>query len=203
MNKSTPIVQLPSNGGAPQQQNFMNDQQRQYIAQAQQAISNTTMPQNTQLSNDIVNDDDVVVQDILNQINSVAPMENQQAGAGAGMDNATLNQMMQMQQMYMPQMQQAPQMQQMPQMQHYTPQHVAQMENVLQPVDYKTYIHHFADDIKLAAIVFFVVIVIHFVPLSSWVARYIAVDKIPYHDIILRAILATLLVVIIKKVSKI
>ena len=66
MNKSTPLSQLPS---TPSQGNFVNDQQRQMITQAQQAIQTSTFPQNTQISSDIVNDDDPTIQEVLNQFN--------------------------------------------------------------------------------------------------------------------------------------
>ena len=182
MNKSTPIVQLPSN--QPQAPTFMNDQQRQYIAQAQQAVSNTTIPQNSQLSTDIVNDDDIVVQDILNQINNSTPNQN---------INATMpSYPMQQQAMFTNQ-----------QMMHPPSYPTQEIYTMQESNDYKTFYNQFAVDIKLASTVFFVVIIIHFVPLSSWMAKYIAVDKIPYHEIILRAILATLLVIIIKNLLKI
>ena len=198
MNKSTPLVQLPSNQPA---QNFVNDQQRQYISQAQQAISNTTIPQNSQLSADIVNDDDMVVQDILNQINSTTQNPPQQVMVpNVNMQNfqqpppnvQTIQDFQTLQNLQAFQAAQA----NMPLVQGF-------QDGTSQEADYKTFFFQFADDIKLAALVFFVVIIVHFVPLSSWVSKYIAVDKIPYHEIILRAILVTLLVVILTKLVKI
>lgn len=218
MNKSTPIAQLPSNNNNMQTQNFVTDQQRQYINQAQNAISNSHMPQNTQLSADIINDDDVVVQDILNQINASTDSSNQ---------NEVNNQQMQ-------QMQQQMMIQQMAQQQNMAqPQQInngyqsgpsqsqqamllAQMggyggggnpyDNIIQnvpPTEFKDYLVHFADDLKLASLVFFIVIIVHFIPLDKLLSRYFAIDKLPYHEILLRAIMAALFVIIIKKLLKI
>jgi hypothetical protein len=76
MNKSTPISQLPS---AMQAQNtFVNDQQKQMIQNAQQAIQNINLPQNTQIQQDIVNDDDATIQEVLNHINSSQHQQQQQ-----------------------------------------------------------------------------------------------------------------------------
>lgn len=207
MNKSTPIAQLPNNN---QSQQFVNDQQRQIITQAQQAITNNTnVPQNTQLSSDIVmNDDDAVVQDILNQINSsnntepnqdINQLANQQllqhlASQAAAAQQIPYNNMT-------AQMQQIQQMQQMPNQYQPNP-----FENLLvqnQPSTYSTFLSLFVDDAKLAVLIFTCVIIAHFLPLERLVGKYIALDKIPYHDIIFRAIVVTLFVIIIKKLSKI
>lgn len=57
----------------------------------------------------------------------------------------------------------------------------------------------FMDDIKLALLVLVVVIVAHFIPISSFLNKYIAIDKIPYHDIILRGIMCAICIVAAKK----
>ncbi len=214
MNKSTPISQLPN---VNPNQVFVNDQQRQFITQAQQAISNTTMPQNTQASSDIVNDDDMVVQDILNQIN-----------ASSGEQNAERVQTENVNQIYMQQPQQPPPQQHFmpPQMQfaanqNIPPQILYQMANgnfqmppesggmmpqthmPSGPLDYKTFMHYFADDLKLASVIFIATIVVHFIPLEKFVGRYIALDKIPYHEVLFRAIMISIVVIIIKKLAKI
>lgn len=56
----------------------------------------------------------------------------------------------------------------------------------------------FAEDIKLAGLVFAVVLIVRFVPVVSVLSRYIAVHKIPYHELIVQALLAALLVVTIR-----
>lgn len=57
---------------------------------------------------------------------------------------------------------------------------------------------YFSEDLKLMAVVFFVVFAVHFIPLESIVGKYIAIEKIPYHDKLLRAIVIAVLVVVVK-----
>ncbi len=219
MNKSTPISQLP--GGNPNPV-FVNEQQRQFITQAQQAISNTTMPQNTQASSDIVNDDDMVVQDILNQINSsTGDSQNERIPS----ENQNMNQLYMQQQMPPPQFIQQQNMAAPsqgaqnngglpPQLLYQMaagnpnfqfqdmmpPSHPVNMPTG--PLDYKTFMHYFADDLKLAALIFIATVIVHFIPLEKFIGKYIALDKIPYHEILFRAIMISIVVIIIKKVAK-
>lgn len=218
MNKSTPISQLPAANPTPV---FVNDQQRQFITQAQQAISNTTMPQNTQSSSDIVNDDDMVVQDILNQINSSNGGNEQQPDR---VQNENQINQLYMQQQQMQQQQFMPQPHMQPQGQNIPPHFLYQMaaagggnvppnftvpEAMINqpipngPMDYKTFMHYFADDFKLASLIFIATIVVHFIPLEKFVGKYIALDRIPYHEILFRAIMISIVVIIIKKLVKI
>lgn len=206
MNKSTPLNQLPSAGAQTQ---FVNDQQRQFVTQAQQAIGNSPMPQNTQLSADVLNDDDAVVQDILNQINASTgggshtsgPMPPSSPPAHA-MRQPSLEQMMQP--IAVPPMYMQPSMNFDTFMaQAAAAQAQAQNQLQMNPPEMKDYLFKFTDDIKLAGLVFVIVLIVHFVPIDAFVGRYFAVDKIPYHKIILRASLAALLVVVIKKLAKI
>jgi hypothetical protein len=222
MNKSTPLAQLPNNNTTSMQtQNFITDQQRQYISQAQNAISNSHMPQNTQISADIMNDDDVIVQDILNQINASTDNSQQQIN-----EQPTSQQIQQMNHQLM--------MQQMAQQQQQTmltqPQNggmfmppqaqqamlMSQLNNLNRdgnpydnmisnqhPTEFKDYLLLFGDDLKLVGIVFIVVILVHFIPLDKLISRYFVIDKVPYHEIILRAIMAAILIIIIKKLVKI
>jgi hypothetical protein len=207
MNKSTPIAQLPNslpNGG------FVNEQQRQFITQAQQAISsNTHLPQNTQPSSDVANDDDLVVQDILNQINATvgAPQVDNQQPTFTQQPlqmPQVLNQSQQPhQQGSVPNpVQQLYQLAQSQSNYDGSPLLFAQQQQLQHQFPLMDYFVNITDDLKLAGLVFFVVIVAHFVRIEDYVARYVAVDKIPYHQIILRAILAALLVLIVKKLLK-
>lgn len=206
MNKSTPLNQLPSAGGQTQ---FVNDQQRQFVTQAQQAIGNSPMPQNTQLSADVINDDDAVVQDILNQINASTGSGSHTSGPippssppshvmPPSSRPPSLEQMMQP--MAMP-----PYMQPSMNFDTFMAQAAAaQSQNQPQSVpQMKDYLFQITDDIKLAGLIFMVVLLVHFVPIDTYIGRYFAVDKIPYHKVILRASLAALLVVVIKKLAKI
>jgi hypothetical protein len=56
----------------------------------------------------------------------------------------------------------------------------------------------FSDDLKLMAVIFFVVFAVHFMPLEAIIGKYIAIDKIPYHDKILNALAIAVLVIIVK-----
>jgi hypothetical protein len=179
----------------------MNDQQRQYIAQAQQAISNSPIPQNTQLPQDINIEDDPAVMDILNNINNSGNGPSNQSESGV----EQFQQQMLMQQMAAQQQQQMPMMAPQPYdsvMQNILLQQ-AQAQQSVPTLDYKSFVHHFSDDIKLASLIFAATIIIHFIPIQSIVGKYIAIQNIPYHEIILRAILVALLTIIVKKLMKI
>jgi chromate transport protein ChrA len=65
------------------------------------------------------------------------------------------------------------------------------------------FVNMFADDIKIAIIVFIVVVVVHFIPASSIISKYVAIDKIPYHDVIIRGLLCAVMVIIVRKALKI
>ena len=196
MNKSTPISQLPNNPA--QAQTFVNDQQRQYITQAQQALGNSPIPQNTQLSPDVMNDDDVVVQDILNQIHS-------SSGSGDGQNSSNenqYNQQLMMQQLLLQQQQQQQQQQLQQQLQQQQQVFLPQLDIQTQPHDYKFYLALFNNDLELAVAIFVIVIIVHFIPADKLIGKYFAIEKIPYHEIILRAIMVTLFVIIVKKFIK-
>lgn len=207
MNKSTPLAQLPNNN--QNQPTFVNDQQRQFITQAQNAIANNNhIPQNTQMSSDIINDDDVVVQDILNEINASSSSNNNDTQFDQNMQQQNMQQQ-NIQQQNIQQQNQNQYMQQQNQNQYMQQQNMQQVggyyDNIADSnsLDLKTYIIHFADDLKLAGLIFFVTILVHFIPFDKLVSKYIIIDKIPYHDILFRAIMAAIFVIIIKKLIKI
>jgi len=218
--KSTPINQLPMSNG---QNTFVNEQQRHMVLQAQNAINNMSLPQNTQISSDVVNEDDTTIQDVLNQIN----------GGSSGNDvNENSNMMnMQMNTMHQPSMppqvmtpQMTPQMMSQPVIQkppqpsyeqymgmngymgQYPPQpqqflnvsthNVHDMEN---DGSIMSFITNIADDVKLAAFVFVLFIVVNFIPADKHLSKYFAIDKIPYYDIIIKAIIAFIAVIVLKK----
>ena len=190
MSKSTPINQLPA--PIPTQNTFVNEQQRQMITQAQQAISNSQMPQNTQMSPDILNEDDAVIQDMLNNLNSQqepnhmanhAVLQQQQQEEllrMAAMNNMNINQLYQQSTMNAP-----PQIMQSSQQQ--MPTFLVQAKQM------------FGNEMKLVGIVFLAVIMAQLIPFQKYISRYIAIEKIPYHDIILKASIAAILVVIVKR----
>ena len=206
MNKSTPINQLPA---IAQQQNlFVNDQQRHMVTQAQQAIGNSTLPQNTQLPSEVINEDDAAIQDMLNNLSSQqeapqgappqynpniqipqvqSPQEELMRIAAA--NNLNINQLNQLMSGYG-----AP------------PSYASSMSGqfaVSQPQGYAKHLaglkNVFSSELRLAGLVFVVVILVQFVPFHSYIGRYIAIDKIPYNEVVLRAIIASLVVVVFKK----
>ncbi len=206
MNKSTPLSQLPN--AMQQQTSFVSDQQKQMITNAQQAINNISMPQNTQIPSDIINDDDATIQEVLNHINLSQSQQPQ----------------MPQQQPQQVQQQQIPLQKQMPMdMNQYMSQQIQQpydidalnnqmvMQNLMQQMpqqqtiaahtgsSIEMFFHMFGDDLKLAILILTMIVLVHFIPIGSILGRYIAIDKIPYHDILLKALLASILVVLTKK----
>lgn len=207
MNKSTPINQLPSQN-VPQQNIFVNDQQRNMITQAQQAIGNSTLPQNTQLPSEVINEDDTAIQDMLNNLSSqqdtqshqqqMPPVYSSQVQSPqeelmrfAAMNNLNINQLNSLMSGYGP----PPFMRSMQDSPPPPPSFYKQSQQGYM----KQLTHIFSSEMKLAGLVFLVVIVIQLLPLHKYIGRYIAVDRIPYHDVLLRAIVAALLIVITKK----
>lgn len=218
MNKSTPINQLP---GGFQQGSFINESQRQIVQNAQNAIGNISMPQNTQQQLDVIQDDDAEIQEALNdvnlQINGNAPPPTHMQYQHQSPDHiepmmpqmpSQMSQMPQMSQMSQPhmQMQHMPQlpnvpienaqdimyMKQMPVMPQYPTQATEPTTGI------KQILFRFADDLKLAGVVFLTVFAVHYIPIESYVGKYFAIEKIPYHDTLLRAAVAALIVVLIK-----
>lgn len=196
MNKSTPISQLPSTLPQP---SFVSDQQKQMITNAQAAIQTMNLPQNTQTSNDIVNDDDPTIQELLNQLN--------QGNAQQPATQQAPVQFPQMPSQVYPMLQNDFNEQFLLQQQ----QNILQQQQPINPIlpgvtpqsmttTFDFFFNFFADDIKIALIVFAVVVSIHFIPVSGILSKYIAIDKVPYHDVILKGLLAACLVIITKKV---
>lgn len=183
MNKSTPLSQLP--GAAPQmiQQPFLNEQHKQMVNNAQAAIQNVSLPQNTQISADIANDDDATIQEVLNQINS--------SGSSIPQSAPT--------QEYIPNIQQQYQQPLQQQLQYPT-----LLEQPIKPITNNSIdvlLNVFADDIKIAILVMVAFVVVNFIPITSILGRYVAIEKIPYHDILLKAMLAATIVLIIKRIA--
>jgi hypothetical protein len=201
------------------------------ITNAQAAIQTMNLPQNTQASSDIMNDEDPTIQELLNQINT--PQANQnihnlqnpnsiqtyniqnalgqggQGGQGGNISGSGTLPPNILSQMGMQQNIQGFQNEYPGDNynQQYNMPYLPTLQNTNVPQQQPTqtggldlFLNFFGDDIKIALIVLVVVIVVNFVPISGMLGRYIAIDKIPYHDILLKGILAALLVIIIKKI---
>jgi len=182
MNKSTPLNQL------------------------QQQSAQVQMPEKP---SDILGEDDATIQEVLNQIN----MQNASAQASQQAPSQMQPPVPQLPQIqaqlpqqsmphYAPQMQQFPSAQDLYQMQQTSGGMMSPPQNVpvssgLGTID--MFMTLFAEDVKLAVLVFGCVVVAHFIPASSILNKYIAIDKIPYHDVIIRAIICALLVIVLKK----
>lgn len=215
MNKSTPLNQLPAMNG---QNTFINDQQRQMVMQAQNAVNALPMPQNTQMSSELSNDDDATIQEVLNQIHG-----GNVSGSSEGMDAPT--HAMQPQHKPMPVMppqlmnpQITPNMMAQPIVQsppqpafdpyahmQFAGQYPSQPQNIIDPLQNQTdgsvmsFIGSVAEDVKFAAFVFILFIIVHFIPIDKFLMKYFALDKIPYYDIILKATVAFIAVIIFRK----
>lgn len=215
MNKSTPLNQLPQ--GPLGQNAFVNDQQRQIVANAQTAINNMQMPQNTQQSFDVGNDEEAEIQDALNDVNAQLSRQ---------MPQQMAPQMQMPPPPMQPQMQMPPQMQQMPpqfnmpnipienQNDMMFSQHPMVMPPPLslapspaaphnsfdfgEPQGLKQIVMRFADDLKLGAIIFGVIFALHFVPIEAVIGKYFAIEKIPHHQVLIRAVLAASIAIVLK-----
>ena len=211
MNRSTPISTLQANANPA---SFVNDQQRQIVMQAQQAINNMTLPQNTQLNQNLdIADDDATIQEVLNQINvgssgSQANNVIQQAQHIQSSQQYEIPQQ-QMQNVQVPNISyssQPPQPAFAPNMAGNGTNFIGQMPP--QPSPYLDPENHngisgsvgaVAQDVKLAAFVFILFIIVQFIPIDKFLLRYFAFDKIPYYQVILKALLAFVAVIFFRK----
>jgi Fe2+ transport system protein B len=225
MNKSTPLSQLPPHS-------FVNDQQRNMVMQAQNAIGSLPMPQNTQQttmppaqSNDTNNDDDATIQEVLNQIhgnmtdtdNIAMPeidggnvvkhpmmppqlMTQNNQHAQYIQQQPSHMQMLDNQQQQLQQLQQLQGLQQIQQLQQLQQlQQQVQSETDNDTHSFTSFMKSIAEDIKFGAFVFVLFIAVHFVPVDKLLTRYFALEKIPHYDIVLKALVAFVVVVILRK----
>jgi hypothetical protein len=211
MNKSTPLNQLPS--GPLGQNTFVNDQQRQIVTNAQAAINTMQMPQNTQQTFDVGNDEEAEIQEALNDVNAQLhrqptpqmqmppppmPVQHQQQmqqsmnGYVQQMPNIPIENQADL--MFMQNGGQAP-----PPSMHMPMPPVPKFD-ISEPQTVKQIIIRFADDLKLGAAIIGVIFALHFVPIESIVGKYFAIEKIPHHQILIRAVLAAAIIIIIKNV---
>lgn len=209
MNKSTPLNQLPA--GPIGQNAFVNEQQRQIVTNAQAAINTLQMPQNTQQTYDVGNDEEAEIQEALNDVNVQLHRQNMPPPPPV---MPQMHPQMQMQQMPSPQMH----MQGMPNIPIENQSDMMFMHNMMpspamqqpaangmpfdfgEPAGIKQIIVRFADDLKLGLAIFAVIFALHFVPIETIVGKYFAIEKIPHHQILIRAVLAAIVVIIVKNI---
>lgn len=182
MSKSTPLNQLPI--GQPTQNIFVTDQQRQMVNQAQQAQQSFQMPQNTTAPAE-GQDDETSVIEVLNQLNN--------------------NVQSSVEQMTQP----PPPPPQLPQPDAWRQiNDIAAMSGpaafgsdaMLQPpalVEKKQQLVPFMNNADIMTVVYVVaaVILLQFIPVENMIGKYIALDKIPYSGILIKAVLAGIIVV--------
>ena len=73
---------------------------------------------------------------------------------------------------------------------------IIQQQQISQPVPQAiSLINILKGDTKLIALVFLAVIIVEFLPINAMISKYIAIEKIPYHDILLKAAVVTIIVV--------
>lgn len=226
--RSTPLNQLPNVNNAT---TFVNDQQRNMVMQAQNAISHLQLPQNTQQSLE-TDEDDNTIQEVLNQIQSTGSQDAQY--------QQQLQQMQQMQQLQQMQQQlQKENMQQVPQMppqlmqQGVAPQipQIIQLPQTVAPSQYDlmaaltqasspmpnagssipdplegandgsifSIITSIAEDVKSAAFIFILFVIVHFIPIDKFLLKYFSIDRIPYYDILLKGLVAFVAVIVFRK----
>lgn len=203
MNKSTPLSQLPN--ALQQQTSFVNDQQKQMVTSAQAAVQNIPIPQNTQIPPEIINDDDATIQEVLNQINAHKSNPNHQQDMMAPPPpSQNHNSMSQHMMMEPPSYGMMPPPPAFPSALY--PPSMMSLQQQSAPTaassaggNVEIFLNVFADDIKLASLVFAVFLAVHFLPVGSFLGRYIAIDRIPYHDVLLKGLLAAVVVILAKK----
>ena len=221
--RSTPITQLPNMNN---QNVFVNDQQRNMVIQAQNAISQLQMPQNTQqpIEND---EDDNTIQEVLNQIHTNNSQDSQYQ-----QQIQQLQQMQQLQQLQQMQKETIQQPAQMPpqMMQQVTPQQMPQIIQLPSTASQPQFdimsaiasqpsasvipdpleggndgglfgiIKSIADDVKFAAFIFVLFVIVHFTPIDKFLLKYFSIDRIPYYDVLLKGLVAFVAVIVFRKV---
>lgn len=170
------------------------------INQLQPTISNIDVNDINEKNNDIVDDDDTTIQEVLNSISSSDNNKKQQQLPifDSNEKNADLleqhRQLLQANEILKQMNEQKPDNTQV----NATLDNLIMNSNQTQSI-IKDSIVNFAQDIKNAIVIFFVVIIIHFIPLHKYIARYFTIEKIPYHVIILRALMAVFFFIAINK----
>lgn len=190
MSKSTPLNQIPSNFQGQPSGQFVNDQQRQMITQAQQAAQNFTMPQNSQLQPDIVPDNDNSIQDMLNELNGNAPIQDSP-------------QMMMYHQQHLPQpnMMENPLLNDQPNIQMMYPQNTNNNPTSIPEgkPDFASLLV-WNNDLKLVIVSIGLFIVVSVLPIEKYVFQYIALDHIPYSNVLIKAVIFGVVLFVLTKI---
>ena len=208
--KSTPLSQLPS----PQQQapnsQFVNEQHRQIVAQAQVAAQNFTMPQTT--SGGVSSTEDADIQEALALVTGAVPASSEAQGQGPHQQQQMMQQhqhqqqqqelaelnalrqqqhaAMQAQMQLQAQMQQLQQQQQQQQIQQQPPQQQSPAHAPRSGASASPFSLPDTDEIRLVLLGISTFILVTLLPMSDLLARFIpALEGIPYSDVLVRALL--------------
>jgi hypothetical protein len=185
--KSTPINQLPpyqqSQQGSQQQQQsvFLNEQHRQIVSRAQDAVQNFTLPTSSQMQTDL-QEDDATIREVLQQING---------GGGGGGDQQNPQQQQQQPPMMMPQQpQQAP----MPMPMPMPPQPTAcydalPYQQQQPPPDSFLTAALLSGDARAGWLVAALYVAVALLPIEAYLGRYVPLDRFPYAGLATRALI--------------
>ena len=197
MSMSTPLNQLGAGQNNP---TFVNDAQRQMVTNAQAAAQNYQMPQLSE--NAMMVEDDSVVNDVLNQYNQgnqQSQSQSQSQQHEPQIIHAPSAPNAQMPPMYYAEQLQA--------LQSFEPSNAS---NQLQDVNPMTHSHSstrsptaflFDRDFKIAMTVAIAFIILSILPVEKYIYRYVAIEKIPYAGILVKAVLAAGLVYVVAKMQ--
>lgn len=181
MNKSTPLNQLPNSPQSSSSPQFVNDQHRHIVNQAQNAVQNFTLPTNTQLGEEYSRDEDTTIQETLMQLNgsdiSQAPMLSTHQHRPTQMHVQTL-----------PQPLPSPSQTYSQQQQQHYPQPIPPMQTVYNDRWWSSLGE--IDELKIVGLVILVSFVVTLLPIDHMLATYVPVmlSSMPYSDTMMRSI---------------
>lgn len=197
MNKSTPLSQLPLNGTP---NNFVADAPKAMMAPLPASAPQTDVP----------TEDDATIQEVLNQISSTpsaapmtpsVPFHTEQPPPYVGSTTYTPQtlppQLLNYAQNTMPSLDVTQSLNALYNMPMPPAPSTLPAPGIASSLD--QFLRLFADDLKVATIVFFVVIGVHFVPYERMLGTYFAIDKIPYHDVLLKAVATAVVVLLVRR----
>lgn len=181
----------------PQQQQFVNDQQRQIVTQAQQASQSFALPQNTQQSNDILNEDTATIQDALEALNENNNSDNKYPPSQQEIDEY----MMSMQQQQHPPAYDPDITTLMMQNPHHPP-----AQTMTNEVDMKTKlindIFSWNDELKVALFGTAIFVFVHAFPIEKYIYKYVSLDKIPNSNMIIKAVIMFVGILVVAKIAR-
>lgn len=204
MSKSTPINQLPSNmlQTATAQQHIYNES---LADNRQHAVQSFVMPQNTQALNDVPNEDDSTVMEALKHLGGGPAAKPPPSQVAQPQEYTPPPPTMQQLQMDPNTYVSSPMM--APGMFHETPTNQYFQSVQPSPIDDQMYqTNAMSDfivlhsDLRNALIVIVVFVIISVIPVEKIIYKYIALDKVPYSHVVIKAVLAGILFFCLSKV---